>query len=337
MMLILHAGKMPRDPSDISCFSDVWTFYLVQELRRHIKNIVVNQIPNFSDDPSGLANWFKSLDVGPYRCVLAMGLRYFSTIPAEIGLDLRTRMRSHGFLCQIHDGSRLDNDPVDINFTIKNESDRYPIDSAANRYVRHHASNVYVGWAADGNINMPAQNRDVFRILVDHTNYGPNPTDRTKEILTDIKKFRESGIWKSSWKDVTVRRFDSGRVIDVDLDDINDIPRYDRTAMPLAEICKEHGAAHVFCVTHPESVGQVVLETAMAGALPLVPHGFVPRDRLDTVRSIEYKDNIPWSSVLQNIDIKSSREKALQNTWERVTKRMISEIAIRSRIRNLRD
>lgn len=337
MILILHPGKMPQDPGEISCFTDVWTYYLVREMRRHVKDLVVCQIPNFVDDTADLTNWFQGLDVSCYRAVIAMGLRYFSTIPAHIGRDLRKRLHPRGFLCQIHDGSRLDNDPVDITFTIKNESDRYPIDSGANRYVRHHANNAYIGWAADADINTPRQQQDVLGILVDHTNYGPNPTDNTREILADINKFIQSRTWEPRWKSVSVRRFDSGRVVDVDFDHIDDITRYDRTTIPLAEICREHGAAHVFCVTHPESVGQVVLETALAGALPVVPRGFVPRDRLGTVQFVEYQDQIPWTSVLQRINIKSSREKALHNTWEQVAKRMLAEISIRSRIRGQDD
>lgn len=338
-MLILHPGNMPKGPEQISCFSDVWTYYLVREMRKHVKELHVLQIPGFANDSADLANWFQKLDVRPYRAVVAMGLRYFSTVPVGIGQDLRKRLHPHGFLCQIHDGSRLDNDPVDITFNIKNESDRYPFDMGnnANRYVRHHASNAYIGWAADADINKPAQRQDQLGILVDHTNYGPNITDNTQAILADIKKFVQSSVWKPQWKSVSVRRFDSGRVVDVDFDDIDHITRYDRTTIPLTDICREHGAAHIFCVTHPESVGQVVLETAMAGALPVVPKNFVPRDRLETVRFIEYHEHLPWPVILQKINIASSREKAQQNTWEQVAKRLLSELAIRSRIRGLND
>jgi hypothetical protein len=110
-------------------------------------------------------------------------------------------------------------------------------------------------------------------------------------------------------------------VVDVDLDNLQ-IERYDRTAIPFSEITKEHCAAHIFCVTHPESVGLVVLETAMAGALPVVPKGFIPKDRLDTVRHVEWQRFINWENVLSKLDIETSRTMALDNTWDAAASRI---------------
>ena len=335
-ILILHPGRMPAGPEQINCFTDVWTYYLVRELRRHLR-IDVMAIPGALDQES-LPKWLLDLEIQGYRAIIAMGLRYFSTIPRSTIEDFRDRVRAQGgFLCQMHDGSRLDNDPVDITFTIRDDTDKYPLLSEANRYVRHHSTNVYMGWAADAELNAPAQDSDHLRILVDHTNYGDNPVDRTHEILQDIKKLRDSKIWQSRWNSIQVRRFDSGRVVDVDLDHIDEIQRYDRKAIPFSEICREHGAAHVFCVTHPESVGLVVLETAMAGALPVVPQAFVPADRLATIKHIEYLDRIPWRSVLQQIDPESCRNTALANSWQQVAKRVRAELWIRSRIKGIDD
>ena len=203
--------------------------------------------------------------------------------------------------------------------------------------MRHRSYNEYIGWAADPKINSPQQSQDDLRILVDHTNYGDNPTDNTEKILEDIKRFVDSGIWRDRWKSVSVRRFDSGGAVDVDLDNIGPIERYDRRAIPFTEICREHGAAHLFCVTHPESVGLVVLETAMAGALSVVPRGFVPRDRLDTVRSIEYNEQIPWDQVLKEIDPEASRNMAIKNSWEVVCKHIRDIIIVRQNIRGIKN
>lgn len=335
-VLILHPGRMPAGPDRINCFTDVWTYYLTRELRRHVR-LDVMAIPGDLNEER-LLKWFLDLEIQGYRAIIALGLRYFSTIPRSMAQDLREKVAAQGgFLCQIHDGSRLDNDPVDITFTIKDDTDKYPLLSEANRYVRHHATNVYMGWAADAELNAPAQDATQLRILVDHTNYGDNPVDHTGPILRDIKEFQESQIWARRWNSVQVRRFDSGRVVDVDLDHTDEIQRYDRRAIPFSEICREHGAAHVFCVTHPESVGLVVLETAMAGALPVIPEGFVPADRLATVRHIEYQDRIPWRTVLQQIDPKACRNTALANSWEQVAKRIRAELWVRSRIRGIHD
>jgi len=335
-ILILHPGRMPTGPDRINCFTDVWTYYLTRELRRHLR-LEVMAIPGDLTEEQ-LSRWFLDLDIQEYRAIIALGLRYFSTISRSMAEDLHEKIRAQGgFLCQIHDGSRLDNDPVDITFTIKNDTDKYPLLSEANRYVRHHATNVYMGWAADAELNAPAQDAKQLRILVDHTNYGDNPVDHTQLILSDIKKFRESDLWQRKWNSVQVRRFDSGRVVDVDFDHTDEIQRYDRRAIPFSEICQEHGAAHVFCVTHPESVGLVVLETAMAGALPVIPREFVPADRLATVRHIQYQKNIPWCAVLQQIDPMACRNTALANSWEQVAKRIRAELWVRSRIRGIDD
>lgn len=326
-LLVLHPGKIPETPEKIGCFSDVWSYYLPRELRKHVK-LDLRLIPATGD----LAKWAKQLDVAGYDAIIALGLRYFSTVPTEVGKILQDKI-APGFLCQIHDGSRLDNDPVDITFTLKDDSSRYPFDSSANRYVRHHAYNEYIGWAADPDLNFPQQDNQVLRILVDHTNYGLNPIDQTKEILLDIKQFVESKMWYPQFQSVVVRRFDSGCVVDVDFTSIKSIEQYDRTSIPLPTICQEHSAAHVFCVTHPESVGLVVLETAMAGALTVTPKGFIPQDRLATVVALEYEQSIDWPKVLENINPEKSREVALQNSWESVAKRIRSALWIRSAIR----
>jgi hypothetical protein len=308
-------------------------YYLPTELKKHTQ-VVHQQIPtNLSE--SDLLRWFNNLDVKGYDAVIGLGLRYFSTVPRNIGEILLKKLGRRGLLCQIHDGSRLDNDPVDVTFTLKDDSHRYPFGSDANRYVRHRSYNEYIGWAADPAINVSNQSQQDLRILVDHTNYGDNPTDNTEKILEDIKQFVDSGIWRDRWKSVSVRRFDSGGAVDVDLDNPGPVERYDRRAISFTKICREHGAAHVFCVTHPESVGLVVLETAMAGALSVVPRGFVPLDRLNTVISVEYDEQIPWEQVLEKIDPEASREVAIKNSWEIVCKRIRDAIAIRQRIRRI--
>ena len=332
-ILILYPGKMPASPSQIECFSDVWVYYLTNEIKRHVAADSL-LVPGRLNEQE-LLKWFEDLNVDGYDAIIALGLRDFSTVPREIGETLLKKLNRQGLLCQIHDGSRLNNDPVDVTFTLKDDSNRYPFGSDANRYVRHRSHNEYIGWAADPNINVPAQDPENLHILVDHTNYGPNPVDHTEKILKDIKDFIDSGAWRSQWKSVTVRRFDSGGAVDVDFNNIHDIKKYDRRAIPFTEICKEHGRAHIFCVTHPESVGLVVLETSMAGALSVVPTGFVPQDRLDTVRAVEYRESIPWAEVLEKIDPTESRRVAIENSWASVCKRIRDIVRIRQNIRGL--
>jgi hypothetical protein len=331
-ILCVSPGKIPASKNEIFCFTDVWAYYLTTELAKQVKLTTVT-IPSVQNTDE-LVNWFGNLTVENFDAVLVLGLRYFSKVPKEIGESLKRRLYP-GFLCQIHDGSRLDNDPVDITFNLKDESDKYFLESEANRFVRHRSYNAYIGWAADPELNFPYQDKNDLRILVDHTNYGDNITDLTMETLQQIRKFVSSKIWKKKFTSVSVRRFDSGCVVDVDLDNLGTIERYDRTTIPLVDICKEHSQAHVFCVTHPESVGQVVLETAMAGAFCITPKGFIPDDRLKTVRALEWEKSINWRLVMDNINPELCRSVAIKNSWETVARRIRAEISARKNIRSV--
>lgn len=316
-LLLLCPGNVASSVDNIKCFTDVLSYYLPRSLRSFPGvDVTIKTIP--SEDNDELKTVFSTVDVGEHDAILTLGLRFYSKISAETTNLLRARF--NGLLCQVHDGTRLDYDPVDITFTFKDDSNR--LGKNKEWHERHINFNEYMGWATDFDINTPRQDPDTLRILVDHTNYGDNPVDLTEQILESIKQFVESGIWKQQYKSVMVRRFDSGRVVDVDFDE--PIVRYDRTSIPFTEITKEHCAAHVFCVTHPESVGLVVLETAAAGALPVVPKGFIPQDRLDTVRHLEWEESIDWKQVLDFIDINDSRNTALKNNWDSMASRIIT-------------
>ncbi len=308
-LLILCPGKIPKSVSEIHCFTDVINYYLPAALLT-VTDCEITSIP--MEDNTKLQNIFSSFEFGTFDAIITLGLRYYSKISRETTEIIRSRYQ--GLLCQIHDGSRLDHDPVDITFTFKNDDLR--LSKNAGWFDRHRKNNAYMGWAADPVLNCPNQDPKILQILVDHTNYGDNHIDKTHEVLTEIQKFVASKAWKPKWESVRVRRFDSGRVIDVDLNDIT-YDKYDRSkTIPFSEICKEHSAAHVFCVTHPESLGLVVLETAMAGAFVVSPESFIPKDRLQTVRHHEWQESIDWYLVLQSIDIEKSREVALINSWQ---------------------
>jgi hypothetical protein len=321
-ILILCPGKIAAAPDKIKCFTDVLNYYLPQALSDKA-DITVISIPDTDGDQ--LKKVFSTLDVDGYNAIITLGLRFYSKISPETTALLRDRFS--GLFCQVHDGSRLDNDPVDITFTFKNDDDR--LKGNPGWYARHKQYNEYMGWATDPEINRPQQDPRDLRILVDHTNYGNNEVDHTVQILQQIARFIKSEQWKRKFDSVTVRRFDSGRVVDVDFKHLDTIQRYDRTPIPFTEITQEHCKAHLFFVTHPESVGLVVLETAMAGALPVVPHNFVPVDRLKTVRHVVYNGKINWPRVLSKIDVEKSREVALTNTWSAMAEKIVEALTQR--------
>lgn len=322
-ILILCPGTIPNNTEEIKCFTDVLCYYLPKSLTKLTDTeVTIQTIPPVDGDE--LKKTFSEIDVDGCHAIITLGLRFYSKISPDTVEVLRSRFS--GLLCQVHDGSRLDYDPVDITFTFKDDDRRMSDNNK--RFERHKKFNEYMGWATDFNINTPGQSSTDLRILVDHTNYGDNPVDETVTVLEEIKKFIDSELWKTKFESVSVRRFDSGRVVDVDFDNLH-ITKYDRTTIPFQEITKEHCAAHIFCVTHPESVGLVVLETAAAGALPLVPKGFVPDDRLATIRHVEWKDSIDWEKVLASLDIPMSRKVALKNTWDAAAGRIYDILTAR--------
>jgi hypothetical protein len=324
-LLILCPGKIPSTTNDIRCFTEVINYYLPPALIAVVDTTVLS-IP--AEDGERLKQAFNNIDTTEYDVILTLGLRFYSKISLETTNILQKKFT--GLLCQIHDGSRLNYDPVDITFTFKDDTKRMSVNTEW--YRRHVDNNVHMGWAADPELNIPQQSTTDLRILVDHTNYGVNETDLTAEILNQIKKFAESDLWKSRYRTISVRRFDSGQVVDVDFSDLS-YEKYDRSkTMPLATISKEHSAAHIFCVTHPESVGLVVLETATAGALIVSPKDFIPADRLATVRHVEWDNTIDWKLVLDSIDIAQSRTTALKNNWPTVAENIVN--ALHKRINN---
>jgi uncharacterized ubiquitin-like protein YukD len=320
-ILILCPGKIARSLDQIGCFTDVLNYYLPKSLS-NIADTTVMSIPDVDNDQ--LKEIFSTVAVNNYDAILTLGLRFYSKISKETTALLRDRFT--GLFCQVHDGSRLDHDPVDITFTFKDDTAR--LSKNASWLARHKKYNEYMGWATDPEVNTPQQDTRDLRILVDHTNYGDNDIDLTPEVLSQIKRFIDSGLWQQKFDSVSVRRFDSGQIVDVNFNNL-DIKKYNRTPVPFSKITKEHCAAHIFCVTHPESVGLVVLETAMAGALPVIPKGFIPKDRLKTIRYVEWDQWVNWKYVLSKLDITRSRSVALANSWEAVADRIVQALTRR--------
>lgn len=323
MRILLIADEISRTDA-IRTFGGVWSYYLPRALKS--LGVEVGFTPFLRPDkhtPAELVEHFRALDISRYDHVLALGLRYFDHAPQDCGRLLRERAK--GAVAQIYDGGMLDSVPVDLTFTFRNDDWQYPIDAPNNRYARHHRHNKYVGWAADGELCRPEQDPDELRILIDHAAFNPAQSDQSLHVLLNVRELVRSGAWRSRFKAVRIRRLVDGGVEDCDLDDIVVRP-YNRRGIPYTEACAEYSRAHLFMVTHRETVGLTVLETAMAGALPVVPEGYVPQDRLDTVRHATYRAAIDWAAVMRCIDAPASRAKALANNWTATARRIVDHL-----------
>lgn len=324
-MNILFIGDEVRRPEDIRNFTGVWSHYLLREMRsRGVQFTTDPMLRMDRDSKEQMIAYYQALDVSQYDHVVALGLRYFGHVHRECGEILRPKVR--GALAQIYDGSLLDHQPVDLTLTFRDDDRFYPPGSANSRHERHAPYNKYIGWAADSELCAPRQDDDELRILVDHTNFSFKGLDLTLHIMMNIREFVRSGIWKDRFKSVRVRRLIDWGVEECDLEDVCIRP-YQRKGIPYTDACAEYSKSHLFMVTHKESVGLTLLETAMAGALPIVPKGYIAQDRLDTVRHVIFEDIIPWKDVMQQLDVQASRQKALENSWGAVADNMLRHLA----------
>lgn len=305
MRLLLIAPEV-RSLDAVRSFSGVWSWYLSRELHRRGVDFDYSppvHLSGMTDEE--IIRHYRKIDLTDYDHILALGTRYFERVPETVSKELRLRCK--GAVTQVHDAGR----PIqlcDCTFTLRSD--------------RLNGHNYYVGWAADHEMITPRQNPDELRILVDHPDYSTERyvADISSRILDDCRNFVSSEIWRKKFKSISLRRITDGGVEDVAS---SDIPPYQRRAVPFKEICEEYSKTHLFIVTHPESVGLSVLETAMAGASVLSPVGFIQPDRLNTVRAIKFHGGIPWQHALDHINIKASRRKALENTWSRVAANML--------------
>ena len=303
MKLLLIAPEIKRR-SAVNNFSGVWSWYLSEELkRRGIELRFGAPLHASKRAPANIIAHYRNLDIDGIDHILALGTRYFERVPRECGQILMSRFG--GAVTQVHDAGRPETS-CDCTFTLRSD--------------RNNEHNHYVGWAADHETIRPAQIPGELRILVDHPDYGTVRPDHSEKIATECLAFVRSGVWRDSYSSVRLRRLVDGAIEDITSGAVGP---YRRKPVSFEEVCAEYSKTHLFMVTHPESVGLTVLETAMAGALPVVPSGFIQRDRLATVRHFEHTGGIPWGDVLDRIDIAASRGTAIKNTWAAVAARML--------------
>lgn len=303
MNILLIAPKIARRGA-VCNFSGVWSWYLSQELmRRGISLRFDAPLHGSKLHPDEVIAHYEDIDLYGVDHIIALGTRYFELVPRQCGQILMQRCK--GAVTQVHDAGRVDA-TCDCTFTLRSD--------------RNNERNHYVGWAADHEAIQPRQIKGELRILVDHPDYGTVRPDLSQQIADECAAFAKSGAWKNRYSSIRLRRLVDGAIEDFDG---GDVKPYRRKPVSFDDVCAEYSKTSVFFVTHPESVGLTVLETAMAGALPVIPSGFVRPDRLETVRHLEYAGSIPWSDVLDQIDIKASRKMAIENTWAKVAARML--------------
>lgn len=325
MKVLIFSPPPPKRVEGIKNFGAVWAYYLPSELERLGAEVVrLDSLRHQSLTKEQLIRYHEDLDITGIDHILGLGIRYWSFLPAECGEALRKRLGRYQSLAQIHDSTLLDRTPADVTFALKDRSGEYPPGSLDNGFERYQRHTCLVGWAADSELCQPNQPEDELRILVDHPTFTHTSTDVTLSILLNLRELvQKPELWIDRFKTIRIRQFVDNAVVDVDVTGELVVKPYTRKGIPYVEACKEYSQAHIFTVTHTESVGQTVIETATAGALVVAPKGFIAADRLATVRHHQWSRLIRWDKVLPQIDVQASRSLALQNSWTDIAKRMI--------------
>lgn len=190
--------------------------------------------------------------------------------------------------------------------------------------------NVYVGWACDHSEYLfPEKDPDKFRILLDHSYYYPGHSkdlsvSLAKQCLEFKNRYRE--------KEVIIRRFSGSSGLETLTPESNLSEVFDRRnqSIPYPVACEEYRKADIFIVTHPESMGMSVLESAAGGALTVCPlmkifRPYIQYDFLRPLHYITFRKNIPWGRVLDSLNMEETRKKAEPYSWSNVAKIMLRE------------
>lgn len=322
MRILLLGTRNPYDK--VTDFETCLAYHIPHALEVAGVEVVFIEVDElFTLDKAGAIGFFQSLNLTSIDHIIGLGLRYFDKLPYECGEGLRKRFP--GAVCHLYDGSMLDGPPVDMTFTFRNDNWRYPLNSPSSRFDRHNKYNKYIGWAADPNLFRPNQPSDELRILVDHSAYDASCWDVSLFVLLSLKRLVQSELWRDEFKSLRIRQIVDGQIRDYDSNEISVSP-YTANTINYDEIVQEMNGSHLFMVTHKESLGLCVIESAMAGCLPVIPSGFVPPDRTETVRCFTYENVIDWKSVLGSINPLLTREAALNNSWEKLADNIIKHL-----------
>lgn len=168
---------------------------------------------------------------------------------------------------------------------------RHPADYPLHEQTRE------LGWAADGEMLKAEQPYQAgpINVLLDHGHYNKKE-DHSDMLLESLAKRPEQ---------IRVKRFAPGGVEDVDLANWTPVDQRPPGAT-YAEAVDAHNWAHVFCVTHQESLGLSVLEAAMAGNLIVLQKGFIKPVLVNPLRRQVYDSKqgyLPdWTNIFRNID-----------------------------------
>jgi hypothetical protein len=187
----------------------------------------------------------------------------------------------------------------------------------------------FVGWGADPDLCniLNKKNDKLTRVLIDHSYYADVPyKDYTNKIVDSASNYLKKGKHKNK---IIFKRFISNDGIGLVSKDDNIVEVFDRSSgLNYVDACKYYSESDIFVVTHAESMGLSVIESAMAGCLILSPLGCIKKVLLNPLLHIEFDINngIPWDRAIGMVNHRKSRNLAIKNTWENVLNNMLKDL-----------
>jgi len=183
--------------------------------------------------------------------------------------------------------------------------------------------NKYIGCSIDPLLLYPQKDPLKIRILVDHPYYGTDNRDQTYNLSKECLKFQNN----NKDKKIEIRRF--GGPDGVEDVNINNVKPSEYVRMSMAtypKACEEYRKADIYLVTHPESLGLSVIESAACGSLILAPEGFIRPVMLQQSHFITFpKTQIPWDLVMNDLN-KRPYKTTKQKTWTETAIKILNDL-----------
>jgi hypothetical protein len=306
----------------------IYTFFIVKYINRNYPkvNITLKSIPNFkvgyekTYEKFFLDNTYDHIIVIDNRGIKRRHFIFFSKLKEKV----------KGIITTISDNMNVKGNEDVLFFCIPHTRKR----TERSRYI---------GWACDKELLTPKQDSNTIQILIDHIYYGKETSgiynmDLTITISEQIwRQVKELNIGKK----IIVKRFCNGGVETLTEENYNKVNKYQQNnGLSYQEVIDLYNTTDIFFVTHPESMGLVVLECAMAGALIVSPEGYIKNELLHSLYHVSLpfcynKVNINLKEIINRIDHKKSRKMSEIFNWSNaVDKIMDTFINIKNYYKN---
>ena len=287
----------------ISCFIDNYCYYIkkyfIQKYNYHVYNLPLSQDNGDLHYLDGLVEFDYVIDINQ-RGFYNKGIEFYNKLRPKIKYLTAA-------ICDNNDHPNLYG-PQDI------------LLYAINNKKQVNDRSYYIGWATNPEIFYPKKSDVFLNILIDD-NIGDHIKKNTEEI---IKKCYE---YMLDNDDVIVIRFGYGDDIFGLVDEYkhtND--RYIVIKDKLPQIIKSeyHNVSNIYLVTHSESLGLEVLESAMAGCFIVYKREFIKEELLHDIDHFTYDniDEVDFDVIRKLINSDEHRKSVLKYSWERLCDRI---------------